>query len=56
MPETKDSLLEVAGFVNIDELDVTDAFIETTKAWIEERAALRHELALLDAPGAFDQR
>jgi hypothetical protein len=49
-------LLEAAGFVNIEELDVTDAFIATTRAWIEERAVHRDELVRLDAPGTFDQR
>lgn len=35
---------------------MTDSFIETAKAWIDERACHRDELAALEAPGAFDQR
>jgi hypothetical protein len=49
-------LLEAAGFVDIDELDVTDAFVETQRAWLEARARHRDELAPLEPPGAFEQR
>lgn len=49
-------LLEAAGFVDVDELDVTDAFVATSRAWIEERARHRDELAGLETPRAFDQR
>lgn len=49
-------LLEAAGFVDIDELDVTEDFIETTRAWIDESSDHQDELAALDAPGKFAQR
>ncbi len=49
-------LLESAGFVHIEELDVTTAFAETARAWIEGRAAHSQVLAALETPGAFDQR
>ena len=53
---TQRRLLEAAGFVDIDEIDVTGSFVDTSRAWIDERARHRDELAALDAPGAFDQR
>lgn len=49
-------LLEAAGFIDIDELDVTDSFVTTARAWIDERARHRDELAALEPPDAFDQR
>lgn len=49
-------LLESAGFVDIDELDVSAAFADTARAWIEGRAAHGEALAALEAPGAFDER
>ena len=49
-------LVELAGFVDIDHLDVTAAFVDTTRAWIEERARHADGLAALEAPGAFEQR
>jgi hypothetical protein len=49
-------LLERAGFEDVEELDVTDAFLATQRDWIAARARHRDELAALDAPGAFDQR
>ncbi len=49
-------LLESAGFIDIDELDVTRAFADTTRAWIEERARHADELAAMEPPGAFGQR
>jgi hypothetical protein len=50
------ALLESAGFVDIDEVDITAAFIETTRAWIEQRAQHAEVLAAVEPPGAFDQR
>ena len=49
-------LLEAAGFIDIDEVDVTDSFVTTAGAWIEERGHHRDELAVLEPPGVFDQR
>src|SRR5689334_14247019 len=42
-------LMEAAGFVDVDELDVTDLFIATARAWIRERACHRDALAPLEA-------
>jgi hypothetical protein len=49
-------LLETAGFVDVDEVDLTDAFIDTQREWLDARARHREELAALEPPGAFDQR
>ncbi len=49
-------LLEAAGFGDVDELDITEAFIDTQRAWLDARARHRDELAALEPPGAFDQR
>ncbi|HET7653101.1 MAG TPA: hypothetical protein VFK42_08680 [Acidimicrobiales bacterium] len=49
-------LLERAGFVDVDEVDVTAAFVETQRAWLDARARHRDELSALEPPGAFDQR
>lgn len=53
---TQRRLLEASGFADIEEVDVTASFVDTSRAWIEERARHRDELAPLDAPGAFDER
>ena len=49
-------LLASAGFDDIDELDVTDAFAATARAWIDGRSAHAEVLATLEGPGVFDQR
>jgi hypothetical protein len=49
-------LLTSAGFIDIDEIDITPAFVQTTRAWIDQRAQHADELAALEAPGAFEQR
>lgn len=49
-------LLKSAGFVEIDAVDLTEAFVGTTRGWIEEGSLHADELAALDAPGAFAQR
>jgi hypothetical protein len=49
-------LLRSAGYVEIDEVDVTAAFIETMRGWVEQRALHFDEVARLEPPGAFEQR
>jgi hypothetical protein len=49
-------LLARAGFRDLDEVDLTDAFVETQRAWLDARHRRRDELARLEAPGVFDQR
>jgi len=50
------TLLDSAGFTDIDELDVTTAFVDTQRSWIEQRELHATELAALESPGAFDER
>lgn len=49
-------LADSAGFVDVDELDVTTAFADTARAWIQGRAAHSEVLASLEGLGVFDQR
>jgi hypothetical protein len=49
-------LLRAAGYVDIAEIDVTGAFIETMRRWIETREHWSEHLASLDVPGAFEER
>jgi hypothetical protein len=50
------SMLRNAGYVDAIEMDVTVAFLDTARAWLEESARLGDELALLEPPGAFAER
>jgi len=49
-------LLASAGFVDIDEIDVTAEFAATAGAWSKEWEANADQLALLEPPGAFAER
>jgi hypothetical protein len=49
-------LLRSSGFVDVTELDVTPAFRTTAAAWLAETEAHAKELAMLEPPGAFQQR
>jgi hypothetical protein len=49
-------LLTTAGFVDIGEVDVTEAFLDTSARWLSEAEAHADELARLEPPGAFAQR
>jgi hypothetical protein len=49
-------LLRSAGYVDIEEVDVTALFIETMRGWVEQRDRHFDELARLEAPGEFEQR
>ncbi len=49
-------LLESAGFVDIDHVDITAEFAETARGWLREYRASYDELAAMEAPGAFAQR
>jgi hypothetical protein len=49
-------LLSSAGFVDIDELDLTSGFAATARAWLTASEAHAAELAELERPGAFQQR
>jgi len=49
-------LLAAAGFRDVTEIDVTDAFAATAAAWLAETDPHVEELARLEPPGAFAQR
>jgi hypothetical protein len=49
-------LLRAAGFVDVDEHDVTAAFIDTARAWIDLREDHAADLAPLEPPGSFAER
>ena len=53
---TQRRLVEAAGFIDIDDVDVTYEFIETMRASIDERSRHADELAALYPPGDFEQR
>jgi hypothetical protein len=42
--------------VDIEEVDVTAAFLETMRGWVQRRDCHFDELARLEAPGAFEER
>jgi hypothetical protein len=46
-------LLLSAGFVDVEQLDITAEFATTARAWLTEWDAHAEELAALEAPGAF---
>lgn len=49
-------MLRSAGYVGANEIDVTDAFLDTAQAWFREAARHAGDLAPLEPPGAFDER
>lgn len=49
-------LLDTAGFVDIEEFDVTSAFLATARTWIEQYEDHTGELAALEPAGAFEAR
>lgn len=48
-------LLEAAGFVDIDELDITEAYSRTARAWLEGCERLAGELATVYGEAEFQQ-
>jgi hypothetical protein len=48
--------LASAGFVDIDEIDLTDEFVSTGRAWIDEWEEHAEELARLEGRAAFEER
>jgi hypothetical protein len=49
-------LLASAGFVDIDEQDLTDEFAATGRAWIDEWDQHAHDLMTFEGPASFDER
>jgi hypothetical protein len=47
------SLLRSAGFVELDEVDVTADYLETARGWLRHGQEFEAGLAALDTPGAF---
>jgi cyclopropane fatty-acyl-phospholipid synthase-like methyltransferase len=50
------SLLRSAGFVEVEQLDVTSAYRSTHQAWLRHAHAMADELERAEPPGAFAQR
>lgn len=50
------SLLNSAGFVDVDQIDVTATFALTHRAWLRHAHRLANQLAAAEPPGAFVQR
>jgi hypothetical protein len=48
--------LRSAGFTEIEEVDLTDAFLATARAWLRYSLELQAELAALHPPGEFADR
>lgn len=49
-------LLRSAGFVDIDEVDVTAAYAVTAGAWLRESTANAETLAAIETPACFEER
>jgi hypothetical protein len=49
-------LLTSAGFVDVEEHDLTPAFLVTARAWLHESEQHATELAAIETPEAFAQR
>ena len=50
------SMLERAGYADAFGIDVTDAFLDTARAWLREAGQRAADLAALEEPGAFEER
>lgn len=55
-PSTYPSLLRSAGFVELDEVDVTAAYLDTARAWLRHGQEFEAELAALEPNGAFTDK
>jgi len=49
-------LLDAAGFVQVSETDLTDAFLKTTLAWYRARERRAVELSEAEGEAAFSER
>jgi hypothetical protein len=47
------SLLRSAGFVELDEVDVTADYLDTARGWLRHGQEFEAGLAALETPGAF---
>jgi hypothetical protein len=55
-PSDYRSLLRSAGFIEIDEVDVSAAYLNTARAWLHHLQEYAADLAPLELPGAFADR
>ena len=49
-------LLASAGFVDVEEIDLTNEFAITGRAWLDEWDRHAEELKRLEGPAAFEER
>jgi hypothetical protein len=49
-------MLESAGFAGVEEVDATDAFLRTTRAWYEGRQRYARELAETEGEAPYEER
>ena len=52
-PSDYRSLLRSAGFIELDEVDVTAAYLDTARGWLQYGQEFAADLAALEPPGAF---
>jgi hypothetical protein len=50
------SLLKSAGFVSVEEIDVTAEYRVTTSDWVEQKQRFAHELRETEGDEAFEKR
>ena len=50
------TMLTEAGFVDAAETDVTDAYLETVRAWTEHRQLFARELMEIEGEAEFEMR
>jgi len=55
-PQDHVEMLRVAGFVEPEQIDVTNAYLGTARAWFREREAAAAELIGLEGEQAFRDR
>ena len=49
-------LLAAAGFIDLQEIDATAAFVHTARAWLDERERHAAELAAVESKETFQER
>jgi hypothetical protein len=49
-------LLDAAGFVDVEVIDLTEAFLETARGWYEHTSEFERELRAAAGDDAFDQQ
>jgi hypothetical protein len=49
-------LLDAAGFIGVEVIDLTEAFLETAQGWYEHTSELERELRVTVGDAEFDQQ